>query len=52
MSRISDYADILIMAPCYLGYLWAVDKFCKKFLSTSKARELLFVFFPFVDGCF
>ena len=47
MSWISDYADILIMAPCYLGYLWAVDKFCKKFLSTSKGRELLFVFFFF-----
>ena len=47
MSQISDYADILINAPFYLGYLWAADKFCKKFLGGSKGRELLFVFFSF-----
>ena len=42
MKPLLDYADILI-AVCYLGYLWAADKFCKKFLGTSKKNELLFI---------
>ncbi len=52
MSRISDYADILIMAPCHLGYLWTADKFCKKFLVASKGRELFFVLFSFCGWLF
>ncbi len=43
MKQIADYADILMIAPFYLGYLWMADKFCKKYLETSKRNELLFV---------
>ena len=39
MNQLSKYVDILSVAPFYLGYLWAADKFCKKFLGTSKRRE-------------
>lgn len=49
MSWILDYTDILTIAPCYLGYLWTVDRFCKKFLGASKGRELLFLFFSFCE---
>ena len=48
MKQFLDYADILIEAPCYLGYLCMADKFCKKYLVTSKKNELLFVLFCFV----
>jgi len=47
MKQILDNADIFIMAPCYLGYLWAADKFCKKLLGAAKSRELLFLIFSF-----
>ncbi len=50
MKQLSDYADILLAAPCYLGYLWAADKFCKKFLGASRKNEMLFIFFSFC-GC-
>ena len=43
MKQLFVCVDILIMAPFYLGYLWAADKFCKKFLGTSKRREWLFL---------
>ena len=43
MKQLSDYTDILIMTPFYLGYLWAADKFCRKFLGTSQRRECLFL---------
>lgn len=43
MNQLSDYTDILIVAPFYLGYLWAAGKFCKKFLGASKRRERLFL---------
>lgn len=52
MSRILEYADVLIMASCYLGYLWVSDKFCKKFLGAFKSRELLFIFFSFCGWLF
>lgn len=52
MKQLSDYADIFIMAPCYLGYLCMADKFCKKYLGTSKKNELLFVGFSFVGWLF
>ncbi len=35
MNQLSDYAGILIVLPCYMGYLWAADKFCEKFLGVS-----------------
>ncbi len=47
-----DYVDILIVAPFYLGYLWAADKFCKKFLGASSRREWLFLIFSFCGWLF
>ena len=47
MKTVSDYMDILIMAPFSLGYLWAAGKFCRKFLGASKKRELAFAFCAF-----
>lgn len=48
MIQFADCADILITAPCYLGYLCMADKFCKKYLNASKRNELLFVIVSFV----
>ena len=48
MKQFIDYADILVAVPCYLGYLYMADKFCKKNLGASKKNELLFVIFSFV----
>ena len=45
MKQIAGYIDILIMAPFYFGYIWAAYKFCKKYLGTTKKKELLFLFF-------
>ena len=39
MKQLLDFVDIFIIAPFFLGYLWAADKFCKKFLGASKRRE-------------
>ncbi len=47
MNQLSDYVDILSVAPFYLGYLWAADKFCKKILGASKGREALFLILSF-----
>jgi len=47
-----DYTDILIMAPCYLGYLCMADKFCKKYLRASRKNELLFVMLSFCGWLF
>ena len=47
MKQLSDYADILIVAPFCLGCLWAADKFCMKFLGTSKRRARLFLIISF-----
>ena len=52
MKQLLDYIDILIVAPFFMGYLWAADKFCKKFLGTSKRRELLFLIFSFCGWLF
>ena len=52
MKQFLDYADILIIAPFYLGYLWAADKFCKKFLGVSKRRERLFLTISFCGWLF
>jgi len=52
MKQMSEYADILIMAPCYLGYLCMVDKFCKKYLMASRKNELLFVMLSFCGWLF
>lgn len=52
MKQLSDYTDILIMAPFCLGYLCATDKFCKKFLGASKRGEWLFIVFSFCNWLF
>ena len=52
MKQLLDCTDILIMAPFCLGYLWAADKFCKKFLGASKRRERLFLIISFCGGLF
>lgn len=43
MRQLLDCVDILIVAPCYLGYAWTTGKFCKRYLGTSGKRELVFV---------
>lgn len=52
MKQLSDYTDILIMAPFVLGYLWAAGQFCKKFLGASKRREWLFLIFSLCGWLF
>lgn len=52
MKQLLDYIDILIIAPFFLGYLWAADKFCKKFLGASKRRERMFLAFSFCSWLF
>lgn len=52
MKQLLDYADILIAAPFVLGYLWASDKFCKKFLGASKRSERLFLILSFCGWLF
>ena len=47
MKQLLECTDILIVAPFYLGYLWAADEFCKKFLGASKRRKRLFLIFSF-----
>ncbi len=47
MKQLSDYTDMIIMAPFCLGYLWAADQFYKKFLGASKRREQLFLALSF-----
>ena len=45
MKYILNYAAILIDASGYFGYIWAADKFCKKYLEASKKNERLFMVF-------
>ena len=52
MKQLLDYIDILIVAPFFLGYLWAADKFCNKFLVISKRRERLFLICSFCGWLF
>lgn len=52
MKQFLDCTDILAEAPCYLGYVWAADKFCKKYLGAAKNKELLFVIFSFAGWLF
>ena len=52
MKQFSDCIDILIVAPFVLGYLWAADKFCVKFLGISKRREWLFLILSFCSWLF
>ena len=35
--------SILISTPYYLGYIWAIDQFCKKFFNISKRNEIIFI---------
>ena len=46
MKQLLD-ADILIVAPFFLAYLWAADKFCIKYLEASRKRECRFVALSF-----
>ncbi len=52
MKQFLDCIDILIVAPFFLGYLWAADKFCKRFLGASKRREALFLILSFCGWLF
>lgn len=52
MKRVLDCIDIFMTAPCYLGYLCVADKFCKKYLGTSKKKELLFISLSFSGWLF
>lgn len=58
MKQILENGDILREIPnylsigCYLAYLWAADKFCKKLFNTSKKKEFLFVIFSFIGWLF
>lgn len=36
--------SILISIPYYLGYIWAIGQFCKKFFNISKINEIKFIF--------
>jgi len=52
MKPILEYTDILMETSCYLGYVWAADKFCKKYLGTSRSKEWLFLIFSFCGRLF
>ncbi len=52
MKQLLDCIDILIVAPFYLGYLWAADKFCKYILGASRRRERLFLILSFCGWLF
>ncbi|MCM1092128.1 MAG: GHKL domain-containing protein [Butyrivibrio sp.] len=47
MNWILENVDFVLSAPFYLGYILAVDKFCKKYLGVSKRNELMFVIVSF-----
>lgn len=47
MQQFLAGGDIGIEVVCYLGYLWAAEKFCKKYLGGAKRNGLLFVVFSF-----
>ena len=44
---IQELVSVSIMIVCYLGYICAVDKFCKKYLEISRINERVFVLFLF-----
>ncbi len=52
MKQLLNCIDILIVAPFFLGYLWAADKFCKNILGASKGREALFLILSFCGWLF
>ena len=52
MKLFLEWMDIFIVAPFFLGYLWAADKFCKKFLGASKQNEGLFLILSFCGWLF
>ena len=52
MKQLLECTDILVVAPFFLGYLWAAEKFCKKFLGASKRKEWLFLIFSFSSWLF
>lgn len=44
--------SILISIPYYLGYILAIDRFCKKYFNISKRNEIIFVSACFVGQLF
>ena len=52
MKQLLDHIDLLIVAPFFLGYLWAADEFCEKFLGASKRRGRLFLILSFCGWLF
>ncbi len=48
MKQMLDYADIIIEAVLYLGFLWAAVLFCKKQLTVSKKKKWLFASLSFL----
>ncbi|MCX4321153.1 MAG: hypothetical protein OSJ44_15800 [Lachnospiraceae bacterium] len=52
MKQFSNCTDILVVAPFYLGYLWAADKFCKKFLGAYQRSGWLFLPMAFCGWLF
>lgn len=43
-----DFLSMAVEITGYLGYIWAVKKFCKKYLQISAGKELLFGIILFV----
>lgn len=37
------FVFILMMIICRLGYLWAADRFCRKYLEISQSREMVWL---------
>ena len=57
MVQISDYADVFIYVPCYLGYLCAADKFFKKYLGAPAycgqvVFDALYFFYDIIPSIF
>lgn len=44
--------SILISTPYYLGYIWAIGQFCKKFFNIPKRNEIIFISACFVGQSF
>lgn len=43
MRQIMDIVVFIMEISCYLGYVWAVIKFCKTYLEISKRNERMYV---------
>ena len=47
MTLVSCRAEILLLIPLNLGYVWALNTYCKEYLNIIKMHQILFVFFQF-----